>query len=227
MGHESDLLLECRGTRFPASAFDRTANAESANSSEAAALRAFLASGGSPGSVGPYGPTLGWRLLTRSATEVTYGRGDPPVLSGYVSLRLVRGTWQPNGFASNCVTRPFRDGMNLCRWGLDPELPLPGEATTAIHVIVNDSQCASGIGPDNRLHEPEIEVTDESVTILFATTPLAGFQTCPGHPAAKRVVKLLEALGSRRLLDGGIFPPQPPCPIEWGNIVQPSLEFGE
>lgn len=229
MDNQSVLLLECSGTRFPASTFDLPADAENGDSPEAVVLRAFLASVDStPGGVGPFGPAEGWRLLARSAAEVMYGRGEPPMLRGYVKLRLVGGTWRPAGYGGHCVTRPFRKGLNVCRWGLDPAVSLPGETATAIHVIVNDSQCASGVGPDNRLREPEIEMTDESVTVLFATTTLTGMQTCPGHPAAKRVVELDEALGLRRLLDGGIYPPQPPCPInEWGNIVATTQEFGE
>lgn len=214
------LTLECGGHRFPASAFDPPANAESAESPEAAGLRAFLESDdGFVLGIGVGQNRGSWRQLARSAEEVTFGRGDPPRLTAYVTLRLVDGAWRARSFGAGCVVRPYRHGLIACRWGLDPKIAAPTEAATVVYLLVNDTQCASGVGPDDRLLEPEVSITDEAVTILFNARVLTGMHTCPGHPPARRAVDLDETLGSRLLLDGGIYPPQPPCAIDqWGHL---------
>jgi len=56
-----------------------------------------------------------------------------------------------------------------------------------------------------------VRITATAVVITFTSEP-SGFTTCLSHPAVRRVVALPEPLGARTLLDGGVYPAQPPCP---------------
>ena len=216
-----DLLLTCVGPPFSPEVFDREANAEEGRSAEGEALRAVirgpLLTGRSSGA--------GWRELGRSSDQVAYGRGDPPVLAGYVVLRRDGNEWRYHGSGSSCVVRPYRAGRTMARWGLDPNGAEVTPETTRIAVIVNDSVCAGGVGPEERLDDPTVDVTAETITITFTSKPPTGNRTCPSHPPARRTVDLPEPLGGRQLRDGGIFPPQPPCRIEGGDCANDRTEF--
>lgn len=79
-------------------------------------------------------------------------------------------------------------------WVADP-------AATSIDVLVDAPQCASGVGPADRLAPPQVEVTATQVRIAVSTYILKGPQTCPGHPMAPLRVDLGQPLGDRALVD--------------------------
>lgn len=207
-------LLTCAGPPFSPRVFDGSADAAGGTGPVADALRSVLAMPELSGAT-----DAGWRELGRSSDEVWFGAGEPPFLSGYVHLQQVGSAWTYAGFGSKCTVQPVVPGRSVARWGLDPEAATTGAATTSIDVIVNDSDCSGGVGPEGRLDEPKIAVTDATVSITFTTRPLGGNQTCPGHPPAHRRVDLPERLGARTLVDGGLFPAQPPCRVESGDCA--------
>ena len=206
--HDGDLLT-CAGPPFSPAVFDRTPNVEEADSPEARALASGF---GSPEF--PPGAGRGWRELGRTDDEVAFATGEPPVLDGFVVLRREGGNWAYRQWGSGCIVQPYRPGRNLARWGLNPTASPLTPAARSITVVVNDRACASGVGPDERLDDPTVEVTPEALIVTFTSRPPSGDQNCPGNPAVKRTVELPEPLGNRELLDGGLYPPQPPCRVE-------------
>jgi hypothetical protein len=213
-------LLTCAGPPFSPTVFDAAANAEESAAPEGAALRAAIAGPPFDGS-----RTSGWRELGHSEVEAAFGTGNPPALDGYVVLKKSASDWVYAQSGSGCVVRPYRPGRSLARWGLDPGVPSPSEDAMTLQVIVNDDSCAGGVGPDQRLDPAVVDLTDQTVTITFTSRPPSGAQTCPSHPPAHRTVQLPQRLGNRKVLDGGIFPPQLPCRIENGDCLPAAQEL--
>lgn len=208
-------LLTCAGPPFSPAVFDQPADATASESPEGVALRAALE--GEP--FQPEDRERSWRELGRSEDEVAFGTGDPPVLRGYVVLQRDGNSWNYSQSGSGCTVKPYRPDRTMARWGLDPNRPAPSPDSTSVDLIVNDQSCAGGVGPDERLDDPVVEVATGTVTITFTSRPPSGDQTCPSHPPAPRRVELPEPLGDRELRDGGIYPPQPPCRINGNDCV--------
>lgn len=86
-------------------------------------------------------------------------------------------------------------------WQLDPAHPAPTPASTEVHLLVTELACSGGTSPADRLRDPEIASTEDTVTVSF-TVESVGEAECPGIPAHPVTVALPEPLGSRRLVDG-------------------------
>jgi hypothetical protein len=210
-----EALLSCAGPPFDAAAFDAEPINTNGDSPE---LRAFRSA-----SPRPFPPDAGpWRELGRSDTEIGYGAGEPPLLDAFIVLRREGDGWGYARSGSGCVVRPLHEGRAPVRWGLQPA-DQPGPPTRLF--VANDEQCAGSAGASERLDEPTIVETTETVTITFTATPTEG--TCPSHPPAIVPITLASPLGDRRLLDGGIYPPQPPCRVENGDCVPTARELAE
>lgn len=207
-------LVTCVGPTFPAETFDAPADAEMREGAEGNALRQAIKGE-------PFGddPPTGWRELGRTEDEVAFAAGEPPVLGGYVVLRRNGEEWVYSQSGSSCIVQPYRKGFTMARWGLHPDAAPVSASTDALDVLANDQTCASGVGPEERLTEPAVEVTPQAIIITFASRPPDGAQNCASHPPARRQVQLPEPLGNRDLLDGGLYPPQPPCQVERGDCV--------
>lgn len=197
----------CGDGAFPYRALSAPATAEQADDGPTAALRRLIA-----GSTGiPNYPPAGWRRLSVTADTVEFGHGEPPVLDGSVVVRSENGDWRPDRYGSACIVRPFFSDGIAASWKLDPAAAPPGPGSTSVRVLVSDSQCASGRSPEDRLRQPQVRVRPDAVVVTFIADHLAGNQTCPSHPPARRTVELPERMGHRQLLDGATMPAQPPC----------------
>jgi hypothetical protein len=97
-------------------------------------------------------------------------------------------------------------------WSLDPSFEAPTAASTELHILVEEGACASGRSALGRMSAPLIHATAEAVTITIGVRPLAGPQDCQGNPGTPIVVRLVEPLGNRTLVDGGSA--QPPAPTQ-------------
>jgi hypothetical protein len=215
-------LLSCAGPPFPRAALEADPVPLESTSPEVDALRRAL--DGPPFAAYDQQPRE-WRQLGRSADEVAFGAGAPPVLGGYVVLHREGDAWKYSQSGSSCVVQPYQEGRTMARWGLDPEATAIDPSSTEFSVVVNDSSCAGGVSPDARLDEPVIEETADAVTVTFTSRPPEGAQTCPSHPPVRRTVHLPSPVGERALRDGGLYPPQPPCRVERGDCVNVREEF--
>lgn len=94
-------------------------------------------------------------------------------------------------------------------WALDPAADI-GAETTEFTAWVTERACASGRSSADRIGGPDIQTSDDTVTVTFGVVPLGGNQACPGNPPTAVMVRLPEPLGDRRLIDGGREPPAEP-----------------
>lgn len=205
---------------FDSEALKGPANAEKADTEQAAALRDLLAT-----SVTPL-PASGWRALHVSSLAATFASGD---LNNGLTVAWLEW-FQPSFIHADRHKRPPRDesGRWLSRGTYDRVTtfrvaPPPGTVRCVwwfrtppaavdreIAVFATDPTCASGRPTGDRLLPALVEESDNEIRIAFAATPLAGAQTCPSHPPTPRQVILNEPIGNRTVLDGGTWPARPP-----------------
>jgi hypothetical protein len=123
-----------------------------------------------------------------------------------------RGEWDVVS-RGGCTVEVHRPGTNRAEWELNPEIQTrPTDGTVSLLILEN--ACASGIDPRPRLETPEVVYDDTSITIaLFVRWPAGGPKavfTCIGPPPVPIAVELEEPVGNRELIDGAVYPPQPP-----------------
>ncbi|MDP1795126.1 MAG: hypothetical protein Q8K63_13405 [Acidimicrobiales bacterium] len=161
---------------------------------------------GDPSLIGGAIPKL-WRMY-EVGDERRYVGGQPPTVH-VTSLQRdgARWKWASGGGCTTFVEPP---GRSSALWAI-PSIGVDRTASI-FEVMAADRQCASGRSAEERVGQAEVVETDSTVTVTFtASRPEGEFQNCPGHANAKRTVELRAPLGERTLLDGGIFPAQPPC----------------
>jgi hypothetical protein len=204
-GPDGELILSCGSENFPVSVFEQPADAEDRPGAPEAALRSVTR-------------RTGWRVITRAPSQVVFARGEPPLLATTRIEEVEPGRWAKTG-QGPCPTLIERDGIRPGNWALDPTMPTPTEASTTIHILVEEVECHSFEPVLPRLQEPDIEYTDGAVTIsIYFTPPPGPGQTCPGTPAEQTSIELGEPLGDRVLLDGGRYPAAP------GEVSFPPME---
>jgi hypothetical protein len=196
---------------FLPSLLDRPANAELEDHPSAAALRAAIAE------VGPdidMLPGAGYWLISRDDRAAQYLARDPRGADTdfvYASMEN-DGTGWKNGGWGGCRPEIVLDGLNLASWVLDPDAPEPDAAATTFAALVTERTCTGGKPMGGRLQPPSITYGPDMVLVVFAARPLMGDAfDCQGNPSMRVVVQLREALGQRRLLDAGFFPPADPA----------------
>jgi hypothetical protein len=151
-------------------------------------------------------PSLdGWRLLARTEEEVLFGRCRPPQLLTVAVRRDGRGgTWTCLGSSAARPLRTTRDGIRSSRWRLDPTRePAPEDAV--LRVLVTEQTFSAGQRADSRVLSPDLYVDSEELVLTMFVTPLPGFQTRSPNPETPVRVKLPHRVGSRRLIDGGVY----------------------
>lgn len=203
--------IDCEGggaIPFTIDAFDRARNAETGTSSEAAALRNYLAS--DPKAAGL--PQSGWFELTRARVDandyVRFGNGSLTSFRNLLFVRVAGGAWRPHPtFAQQCVLRKlFSDGRASTPWNIVPRrLPIK-RTTRSIWVQMTESACASGKPADGRASVPEIEYGPTQITLTARIEASRGTQTCQNNPPTYVKVNLTQRIGSRALVDGGSVP---------------------
>jgi hypothetical protein len=93
-------------------------------------------------------------------------------------------------------------------WWIDPAKAAPAAKSTVVHALLREQSCASGKSAEGRVEPPTIETSAVSVIATFWVRRLPGGQDCPSNPPTATELRLPEALGDRRLLDGGTTPPR-------------------
>jgi len=95
----------------------------------------------------------------------------------------------------------------LARWQL-AEPPRPGE--TALSLLVQEIECASGQSAEGRIVTPEIDYLEDEVVITIRVERRSPGEDCPGNPDTPYTLELEEPVGTRTLLDGSQTPPVAP-----------------
>lgn len=199
--------VSCGGAGFAENLLDAPGRAETLDDPAAAALRQHLAE---PGVEYTWLPDAGWREVARSDTEVTYvadaiPESDPP----YAVVTVARDgdRWRVSGWAQCRLQAVVAPGLGLASFRVDPGVELTA-AHTEFPVLVTERACNSGQDAQGRIVEPEIVLSQDAVTVVFAVRPRPGGQDCPSNPETPHILRLPEPLGDRTLFDGSEIPPR-------------------
>ncbi len=96
-------------------------------------------------------------------------------------------------------------------WAQDPDFPAPVADTVELHLLVWERACSGGAPATGRISAPVVTFGPTTVTIALGVHPLevpeGMLVTCPGPPGTPVILRLVEPLGFRQLLDGGCTPP--------------------
>jgi hypothetical protein len=191
---------------FPLSVFDQPAVAEVAADPSAAALRTAFGAELAHGF-----PRSSYWLVGRGPTHANFvarsEAGEAPFV--YASFEQRDGAWTLSGYG-DCRPTVVLEGLSPASWTFDPALPAPDDAATSFTAVVTEWACTGGRPIADRLLPPMITYGADSISVIFSARPLPGEHDCPGNPSSRVLVELREPLGSRRLVDGAVFPPADP-----------------
>ena len=81
------------------------------------------------------------------------------------------------------------------------------KTSKSLKVLVTERACAGGSSAKGRIAKPRISYEEDRIVITIGVTPLKGQQDCQANKATSLTVTLSEAVGDRRLYDGGPYPP--------------------
>ena len=197
-----DLRVGCpSGPTFPVSALlDIEPLVGSGREHIEVAIAGFLGSG-----EGAFWPQADeWQVLYESDTEVVLVYVDAPMI-GFQTVLHVDGEWRWSGsqLGEDCsLEARLPEGLNRVNWRIDPEFGLD-PASTMIHLLATEGECASGQAMGARLRSPHVVITNGEVRItLVADPPQGDLQTCPGNPEQPVVIELGMPLGDRAVVDG-------------------------
>lgn len=204
-------LIDCEGggaIPFTIDAFNGPRNFEAGTSSEATALRNFLATDPKAANL----PKSGWFELRRQTSDandyVRFGNGSLTSFRNLLFLRVAGGPWRPHPtFSQQCVLRAlFSDGRASTPWNVVPRrLPIKRSARS-VWIQMTESGCASGKPADGRASVPDIGYSPTQITMRARIERPGGTQTCQSNPPTYLKVDLSQPIGSRALVDGGSVP---------------------
>ena len=148
----------------------------------------------------------GWRELARNEHEALFGLGRPPQLLTVAARRRRRNRWEPVGASNSRPLRAVRDGVRASSWRLDPDSEV-GPDQRELRILVTEVTMASGTPAAERLLEPELYLDDERLVLRVYIRPIEGYvgRTAPHETPV--IVRLPEALGGRRPVDGALYGP--------------------
>ena len=147
-----------------------------------------------------------WQVLHETDEKVVLVFVDPSRQTiGFQTVALVDGEWRWSGsqLGEACsLEARLPDGLNRVNWRIDPEFGLD-PASTTIHLLATERECASGQPMGDRLRSPHIMITNGEVRItLAADPPPSDYQDCPSNPEQSVTVELGMPLGDRGVVDG-------------------------
>ncbi|MDW3179977.1 MAG: hypothetical protein R8J94_21490 [Acidimicrobiia bacterium] len=128
---------------------------------------------------------------------VLLGIGD----DGYVNARFEwrDGEWTPTGWGG-CSITVSAPGFGPADTIFDPEFE-PDPTSTALHLWIQERNCASGQPPTDREVVPVIVESTTRIEITTLVEPVSGGADCPSNPWFPVIAELDEALGDRIVVD--------------------------
>lgn len=158
-------------------------------------------------------PLHGWRLLVETHNYAEFAHGRLSDRYGVETIEIEHrsgGAWRWAGYSGGCRPSALRHGQSAITWALAPEQRLTPRTRT-IKVNLGPGECASGRSQNKRLERPEFREENGALLMALWIHPVPpGNYTCIGILEPPVTIRLPVPLGERRLLDGGVFPPQPP-----------------
>ncbi|MBU1492408.1 MAG: hypothetical protein KJ956_00365 [Actinobacteria bacterium] len=203
-GVPPDLEVGCPGgPTFPVSALSSIEPlVGSGREPIEAAIAGFL--GSEEGAAWPQADE--WQVLYETGEEVILVFIDPSHQTiGFQTVALIDGEWRLSGaqFGGACpLEGRLPAGLNRVTWRVDPEFELD-PASTTIHLLAMELECASGQAMGDRLRSPQVVITTDEARITLAADPPPGdIQECPSNPEQSVVIELGMPLGDREIVDG-------------------------
>jgi hypothetical protein len=154
-------------------------------------------------------PSVGWHRVGQTATKVqfvavAFETGKPWV----VGFEARDASWQvtTQGVCQGEARRPV--GFGRADWWLDPRFGAPRDDDQLVHAVLMERSCASGRSPEGRIAPPSIAYFERAIVVTMSVRHRPGGQDCEGNPKFPFELTLDQAIGDRRLLDGGVFPPR-------------------
>ncbi|MGB0890422.1 MAG: hypothetical protein ACPGWS_09080 [Solirubrobacterales bacterium] len=193
---------------FSLAAFSNPPNAEQGTSSEAAALRSFLATHG----VGQQLPQSGWFELARKTVDandyVRFGHGTATNFKNLLFFRVAGRAWQWHAtFGQGCSLRTMATATRTSTpWNVDPKRLPRNPRSRVVWVQMTEKNCASGQPADGRAHVPVIRYSRSQILMIATIEPAKGSFTCQDNPPTYVRVVLARPIGRRALVDGGSVP---------------------
>jgi hypothetical protein len=190
------------GLDFPAERLLGEGHAEGDLDPAEQALRQML---GGPDGTGL--PSTGWQRVISTPSSVLFVAPDGAGWS-MVQLTAAADGWFMDLSGACSLVLALPEGVGRASWWLDPAAGRPAANATFVAAVVLEEACASGKSPAGRVLPPVISATDATISVMIAIRRRPGGQDCPGNPPLAITIDLGEAIGTRKLLDAGEFPPR-------------------
>jgi hypothetical protein len=190
------------GQDFPAELLLGAGQAEGETDSASQALRAIL--------TGPDGtglPSTGWHRVISAPNSVLFVAPDGSDWS-MVQLTAAAGGWFLDLSGGCFLGLALPEGIGRASWWLDPAAGIPPADATSVAAFVLEQSCAGGKSPAGRVLPPVVGASDAAISVMIAIRMRPGGQDCSGNPPLAIKIDLGQAIGSRKLLDAGEFPPR-------------------
>ena len=97
--------------------------------------------------------------------------------------------------------------QTVASWRVDGPVA-PG--ATEVPLLVTEQACASGQSAEGRITRPDVDVSEDAVTVTIRVRQRSDSEDCPSNPETPYLLRLDEPLGGRTLLDGGTRRPATP-----------------
>jgi hypothetical protein len=118
--------------------------------------------------------------------------------------------WEAGSWSSGCLPVKIRDHQYAITWTLAAGQHL-GPSTRTVKVNLGPGECAGGKSQDERLEPPEFRRENGALLMALWIHPVPpGTYSCVGTIEPPVKIRLPHRLGRLKLLDGGVFPPEPP-----------------
>lgn len=199
-----DAEVECGGVQFTLGDLASMTPVEDTDDGLAAVVQEWIDTAG-------FGQSRdGWQVLVQTDEFATLVRITDGSME-FIGAEPGRNGWiwaGASGGGAQCdVHRRLPAGVGQVDWSLDPAFPAPDAASTELHVLVTEASCTGGSELGDRLLGPDVEITDDTVRIVFGAIPLVGDQACPSNPSSAVTIELDEPLGDRSIIDGLLVAP--------------------
>jgi hypothetical protein len=198
-------MLYCHNMPFTFDALTAPLGAEVRVGPEFDALRSYTV--GAPDRDGSIG--LSFREVSRDAQNVLFLH--EPSQSGvveagpYLAAKVTfDGTsWRYSG-GGDCQPRAVAPtGYGQATWTLDPDSRVPSGETRTLHLLVQETACASGRSASGRISPAFVTWDERDLVIELFVQTLPGEQDCPGAPLTPATLRLPMPLADRTLFDAG------------------------